>query len=269
VSEYVHRQFDDKDRCSIGVFPNPDGSVRIAAAGPHVGPWDVMVDIPASEAPALCRAIMEAATGVGFENAGKQPEHHPFSDENNGLTQDLSQQRTASDLAGDAQTWAKFLRIYHRKRKVYELLPDSAEAIAELLELCAGLLTEAKEPVQMTMNATQALEWVKGEIVSLCEATEDDPILINARADTERYPQGYARGRMEEAKLIRRVMADVIGIKIREIREGETPEPKGKLEVAVEALERIADELGTASPRSVLVATETARSALAAIRGGE
>jgi hypothetical protein len=60
VSEYVHRQFDDKDRCSIGVFPNPDGSVRIAAAGPHVGPWDVMVDIPASEAPALCRAIMEA-----------------------------------------------------------------------------------------------------------------------------------------------------------------------------------------------------------------
>jgi hypothetical protein len=68
---YIHRQFDDEAGRSIGIFENPDGTVRVAAAGLGHGTWDVQVDMPVSDIPALCRALYDAA-GLGWpENEGR------------------------------------------------------------------------------------------------------------------------------------------------------------------------------------------------------
>ena len=52
---------------------------------------------------------------------------------------------------------------------------------------------------------------IKRELFALCEATEDDPILCAIAArDTEGKMGAFARGRIHEAKGIRRTMAEVI-----------------------------------------------------------
>jgi hypothetical protein len=67
-------------------------------------------------------------------------------------------------------------------------------------------------------TAKAALEWVYQEIVALCEHTEDDTALNQiARADTETKQGAFARGRIHEAKGIRRAMAEVIRVKMQEV----------------------------------------------------
>ena len=73
-------------------------------------------------------------------------------------------------------------------------------------------------PNQPTADALDLLRWVRRELVSLCEATEDDSALCRlAQSDTETKQGAFARGRIHEAKGIRRAMAEVIHEKIREV----------------------------------------------------
>lgn len=70
------------------------------------------------------------------------------------------------------------------------------------------------------MDATAVLRWARTELVALCEATEGNIQLCElATQDTETKMGAFARGRITEAKGIRRAMAEVISEKIRELSE--------------------------------------------------
>jgi len=59
------------------------------------------------------------------------------------------------------------------------------------------------------------LKWLRDEIISLCEATENDPRLSETSANDLEGKQGaYARGRIVEAKGIRRTIAEVVRVKL-------------------------------------------------------
>lgn len=60
------------------------------------------------------------------------------------------------------------------------------------------------------VRAIAELKWARDQLIALCEATEDDPILYGT-------PGEYARGRIMEAKGIRNAMAETINERIREL----------------------------------------------------
>lgn len=62
----------------------------------------------------------------------------------------------------------------------------------------------------------EALKWVRGELFSLCEATEE--ACAQSAADREGKPGAFARGRVHEAKGIRRAMGEVIAERLRTTR---------------------------------------------------
>jgi hypothetical protein len=61
----------------------------------------------------------------------------------------------------------------------------------------------------------EILKWVRDELFALCEATESDPTLVRSSGDHEGKVGAYARGRLREAKGIRRAMGEVIAEKLR------------------------------------------------------
>lgn len=64
---------------------------------------------------------------------------------------------------------------------------------------------------------TDLVKKFKQELFGLCEATEDNPELCKlARSDLGSTQGAYARGRIHEAKGIRRTMAEVMAAEMRE-----------------------------------------------------
>ena len=73
-------------------------------------------------------------------------------------------------------------------------------------------------------NRADLLQWVRHQIVDLCEATEDDPALRRlAESDTEGKQGAFARGRIHEAKALRNALAEVIREKQQQ-RQGQVEE---------------------------------------------
>lgn len=68
------------------------------------------------------------------------------------------------------------------------------------------------------------LDWIYKEVVGLCEATEDDATLASILRSnpSNSYQAAYARGRISEAKGIRRTIAEVINQKRQELAKDTT-----------------------------------------------
>jgi hypothetical protein len=244
--------------------------------------------VPASEASALCRAIMEAATGIPASEQNQRVEQSGISGEL--PTPDLAPLREAwqpietaprdgsvidlwSDCHGrladcrwrkhavlyadDEPTFAWFKRNGGRAFNVgldadfshWRPLPKSPAA-----EAC-GLLTEAKEPVETPM-------------ISL-SSRQPNPDLERLVEQAKRHVMTPDEVRAQKLSFIRAQtgQTDEQILKVLPELAPSEPEPKGKLEVAVEAL----DELSQSDCLSAWAEerVERARSALAAIRGGE
>lgn len=94
------------------------------------------------------------------------------------------------------------------------------------LKLTQELLARARETIKrMEGEAGKApaasnknhLKWVRSELTALCEATEDDKELTRlASSDNAGNPGAFARGRIYEAKGIRRAMNTVICARLKE-----------------------------------------------------
>ena len=73
-------------------------------------------------------------------------------------------------------------------------------------------------PDQSQTTAQQALDWLRGELTALCEATEESASLNDlATRDTEGKMGAFARGRIHEAKGIRRAMCEMVREKMKEL----------------------------------------------------
>lgn len=81
----------------------------------------------------------------------------------------------------------------------------------------ATQLPDAAPDIEV-VDARTALEWVRYQLTALCEATEDSPVLAECVTGAHGlHAQGFARGRKDEAKGIRRAMFEVITCKMREL----------------------------------------------------
>lgn len=73
-----------------------------------------------------------------------------------------------------------------------------------LADIIAAALTAARRT-----GAEEALKWLRGQVVALCEATEDN-CAADAERDADRMSGAFARGRVWEAKGIRNSICEVV-----------------------------------------------------------
>jgi hypothetical protein len=100
-------------------------------------------------------------------------------------------------------------------------LDDQSGAIRELAAEVTSLRAEVerltRERERLAAQGIADLEWARHEITALCENTEDDPAINKvASEDTESKPGAFCRGRIVEAKGIRRPIHQVLTDRIRE-----------------------------------------------------
>jgi rubrerythrin len=101
-----------------------------------------------------------------------------------------------------------------------------------VVALSGGKDARAGEP-------TSDLAWLRYQVFSLCEETEDKCAAMaghTGEGDADMHARGFARGRIYEAKGIRRAIGVVVGARLAERREGDDVEQLRKRIAELESL---------------------------------
>lgn len=120
---------------------------------------------------------------------------------------------------GTADVWVSAIQDTETRQT------DEAKLAQEVLESIGDI---TPEPPSL---AAGELTWLRDQVLALCEATEDDPSLAqmiaaqtappgpDAPSRPGEHALGYARGRIQEAKGIRRAIAEVANDRLRSLTD--------------------------------------------------
>lgn len=136
------------------------------------------------------------------------------------MTQDLSAEARAATVAA-LRKWADAIQA---NRPLPPAAYKDIRWAATFIERTASEPADKGEssPSGTLADARTALEWVRSELVALCEHTEDRCAPMAGREYETKFG-AFARGRVHEAKGIRRAMCEVIRCRIADLASASEP----------------------------------------------